>query len=497
MLSRKEIKDTIVREELKEMFDEISIPDFYKCIAQFSGLSINRVSDQSVLHYLQTWAINKYEYYKMLGNHVRKDIPVTYADQEADYKDKYIDLAKEYPAFYPWLEGFDRHKTNKADRQEMSYDFMRLIERALPNKSVEGMGITRIFKSLLNAPDELVTAIGAIYENREISATYTISIDPVDMMLASENPYGWTSCYRLELDNSDSHGDGCLAAVLDTSSLITYLWNNEGKFSLYGNYELKSVRYKRMRRWISISPSFQAIHFNTIYPGKNNYDVEFDKTLRTPVEDVVASYLSAKEEREINNVWVKAENDMYVSRVFYYGYGEYEDYYVWALKGAEGETWNPFDVEIECPCGCGNYLPQSDDQDRYHYNGEGFIEENYIEEYYCEYCDDYCNHPCNGEECEGCSCWDDAHPVCELDEGVECDNIDYDESYDGVMHCTPDNCDGCPLYKQHHPDEAEDEDDRHEENILYVRPISHGEAQCCSFVTTNATISCGDWSARL
>lgn len=92
----------------------------------------------------------------------------------------------------------------------------------------------------MNAPDELITNVAAIFENQKVKATHTISIDPVDMMLASDNPYNWTSCYRLELERDDSHADGCLAAILDNSSLIAYVWNNEGKFELYENIILKA-----------------------------------------------------------------------------------------------------------------------------------------------------------------------------------------------------------------------------------------------------------------
>ena len=129
--------------------------------------------------------------------------------------------------------------------------------------------MTHFFKSCLQAPDELVTRLGRIWEHETITGTHTISIDPVDMMLASENPYDWQSCYRLETFDGGSHADGCLAAVLDDSSLITYVWNREGKYSLYNRYDFKKIRYYRMRQWVSVSPSQNSIHFNDIYPRKN------------------------------------------------------------------------------------------------------------------------------------------------------------------------------------------------------------------------------------
>ena len=51
MLKLKDIlekMDLIEREQYKEMLSQINIPDFYKCIAQFSGLHISEVNDEIV-----------------------------------------------------------------------------------------------------------------------------------------------------------------------------------------------------------------------------------------------------------------------------------------------------------------------------------------------------------------------------------------------------------------------------------------------------------------
>jgi len=440
-----------------DMLKSVSIPDFTKCIAQFAGMRVQDIRDEVIRDYLVTWAENKYKFYKLLGNKTKLDMPISYKAIKDNICGEVEELAKEYPGFAPWLDQFSTLQTNKiSDIGDVGYYARDWIKDLFPNYNISGNTFTGFFKRKLNAPDELVTAIGRIFENETIRGTYTISIDPVDMMLASENPYKWQSCYRLETPNDASHADGCLAAILDTSSLITYIWDKEGKFNLY-NHELKSVRYKRIREWISIAPEFDAIHFNQIYPGKDAYPEEFRKQLRDKVETVVATYL------DTTNMWVKAENSC-CWRENYYGYGEYDNFNIWKLKSKEDEAdWRVYDVAIKCPCGCGWTIYGSDEGDDYiRYDGNGFIcssfyEDDYEEcnpycslaDEYCSYADDVCDL-----NCRGCLAYDNEYPLCNLDNQTECENVDRELVEDGRMQSCSGNCNGCALWAQHHPNET-------------------------------------------
>ena len=458
MLSKENlIKD--IEKEYIPMLKEVNIPDFTKCIAQFSGLHINKVCDDVIKTYLLTWAKNKYRFYQMLGNKIKTDVPIQYDSQELNVEEKFNEIRKEYPAYALWLDDFKRFDKNKIFMRHLSYQSERVIAELFPHCNLEGSSVTHFFKKYLQASDELVTKLGRIWENQTIEGTYTISIDPVDMMFASENPYNWTSCYRLENDSCGSHADGCLAAILDDSSLITYIWNREGKFSLYDNYDFKNVRYFRMRQYISIAPNEKAIHFNKIYPGKK-YSNDFEKQLRIIVEDLVNK----------DAVWTHNQDyHTNCSRENPYGYNEFcYDYiykikdYIYKTKDSEDIQWYSYNEQILCPCGCGGYLPGNDDAENgdgeaYQYNGEGFIEENfYIEEpegEYCEYIDDYCED----EDCTNCIYWNRCHPVCELDGESECGRVDEANTdcfnvYDSnIVHCG-EHCEGCPLYHEHHKD---------------------------------------------
>ena len=469
MLSKKELLSKLDK-KYEPMINQISIADFTKCVAQFSGLTMDKVSTDAIFNYLTHWAENKYKYFQMLGNSVRKDIPIEYNKENDDKNIEFETLEKEYPSYAPWLDGFKNLSTNKIDSYRMDYDIRDMARKLFPTLgNLDGTTLTHFFKKYLNAPDELVTAIGRIFENDKVTGTYTISIDPVDMMLASENPYDWRSCYKLATD-CDSHADGCLAAIIDTSSLITYIWSSEGKFNLYDNYTFKNVRYKKMREWISISPKFNAIHFNAIYPGKNGYSDEFEKQLREIVEGIVAEYTN------VENKWrINVNYSGNCERVFRYGYGEFSPSRIYTLSNNPVvDEWTVYDVEITCPCGCKEGLPGADwdedeDETYYEYEGGGFVcyrhEEHYREpEYWCEYADDYCSHECCREYCEGegCSAWDDNHPICSLDEDEEheCEDPQWEEVDNGFVEANEDHCCGCPFYKLHHPEATEEDEEK-------------------------------------
>ena len=457
MLNKNDLLKDVTDEKYIPMLKEVNIPDFTKCIAQFSGLHIKDVSDEVIKEYLLTWARNKYKFYKMLGNKLKVDNLIQYDTQELDVEAKINELRKEFPAYALWLEGFRRADKNKMSRRDISYSLERTVDELFPQCNIDGCTITHFFKRYLQAPDELVTSLGRIWENQKIEGTYTISIDPVDMMFASENPYNWTSCYRLELCNDGSHADGCVAAILDNSSLITYVWNREGKMSLYDTYDFKCIRYFRMRQWIAISPKETAIHFNKIYPGKS-YSADFEKQLRKIVENLINK----------DAVWTRNESyQTNCHRSEPYGYGEYSYNYIYKIKDSEDEIWFVYNEPIKCPCGCGGYIPGSDDAedddgDIYDYNGDGFTAENFYfrepEGEWCDYLDDYCT---DYENCEGCVYWNRCHPECELDVDHTCEYADEAEAngsfnpfHDNVVPCGG-HCEGCPFHEDFYKAEKE------------------------------------------
>ena len=444
-----------VDEQFIPMLKMVNIPDFTKCIAQFSGLNIADVSDDQIKEYLLIWARNKYRFFKLFKDKLRYDSDIIYSYSREDIQEEVSVLEKAYPTYSPWLRGVRGLKKNKIESDLLSWEMCSWIKNF--DVSVYGMSITRFFKHYLNAPDLLVTRIGKIFELDDVKSNYTLSIDPVDMMLASEAIYGVGSCYKLAQGCPDSHADGCIAALLDDTHTIAYIWDEEKPFNMYNRYKFKAVRYKRVRQWVSISPSMKSIHFNSTYPSETRYREDVKKALRKKVEELIAAHLNIEDE------WRKAE-DAEVEREYYYGYSEYCSEYVYEHSSLEkSEYWNVFTEPYKCPCGCGKYLEASGDlEDEYesevYYDGEGFSCGNFYTNEYCEYSGRACRYACDCcyDCCCDCYAWQDAHPRCGIDEDEICD-AGICDTYHGVVNCSEENCKNCPFWEEHKRALKEDE----------------------------------------
>lgn len=460
MLKTKDLIEN-VDEKFVPMLKEVNIPDFTKCIATMTWRGMDEVNDRMIKEYLLQWAKSKYRFYQMLGNKTRIDCPFTYKRLKEETRERMVNLAQDFPAYYPWLEACRCMTANKMTSREIGWEFGKWMADAFPNFRWEGSSLTRFFKSCLQAPDELINRIAQAFENNTVNATYTISIDPVDIMLASENPYDWGSCYRLDPRDDENHADGCLASVLDTSTLITYVWNKEGEFLLgEDKFKFKSIRYKKMRAWISIAPDFNAFYMNRIYPGKNDYGEEFEKTLRVIIEKTISDYT------KLEDKWERNYSSM-CQRKFPYGYEEHDNEdstFVRAGFRDVVSNWFAYDVRILCPCGCGLSMPGfydgcADEQDNAEYNGDGYGCSGIREQYYCDYSGDYCDcNPDDDDCCCDCCYWQDAHPVCSLDESTECirDGEGDPTVRGGIARACFEDCQRCRIWEHYNP-EQEDE----------------------------------------
>ena len=241
-----------------------------------------------------------------------------------------------------------------------------------------------------------------------------------------------------------------MAAVLDTSSLITYIWSREGEYTLGEKYKFKNIRYKKMRQWIAINKEMNMIHFNDVYPQKNDISEELLFQFRDIVETFVANYTQTE------NKWKRASY-CDIEREYLYGYNEYSSYNLFKQTNSENEKteikMKVYDEPIECPCGCGDILTGSDEG--FEYKGGGFHHNCFTEGFYCELCEDYCEGgDCTEAVCCGCSYWEQAHPSCGLDGTTKCINPDEDYvSYDGIMEATKEHCNNCPHWLECHEEE--------------------------------------------
>lgn len=404
MLTRKElIKD--VESKYVPMLEQVNIANFIKCIAVFSGLNLDEVADFRIKEYLLIWAENKYRLFELFGNKIFIDFDINYEDPDHrnHIKDMYKDLTLKYPVYAPWINMFTYSRENLINERDIEWKNTKLIQELFVNKKiVNTLPITKFFKQYLTAPDELITDIGRIYENKKIKGIYTWSIDPVDMMLASVNGYNWTSCYSIK---NGGYATGCLAAVLDENSTISYIGakNKDLKLESYG---LKNINDKKIRMWVDINEDFESLFFHDTYPCRDAQD-SFKSTLRDCIETYIANY------KNVKNIWTPVSTDLY-NRIFVYGYDESRNGCGYVLKEAfqrENEDEQVFNIKIytheyKCACGCDFYIPEEiDEEGRYSKDEHGFNCRTIYENNYCEDCEscysgDYCC--CHDEYCENC-----------------------------------------------------------------------------------------------
>lgn len=479
LLTKNLIEDARATEELIPMLEAVNIPDFKKCIATFSSLSFDEVNDNTIKDYLLTWAKNKYKYYKLLGNKLRVDTKIEYKAESCDRKEEIEVLQKQFPIYAPWLQGIEEAKNNELNWHNLSSNFVRMLDFFPETKNgfEKGMHITSFFQRCLEAPAELVTKIAGLFELDKIDSNFTLSIDPVDIMLASMTPYDWSSCYGLECG---SHADGCMAALLDTASIVTYVWDKEGKYSLDKKYDIKKMRFKRMRQWVAFSDDMRAIHFNKMYPSNDRCREELLKKIRLITEKRVSEYLGIEDSwTRYTNLSRTACEKIDAHRKYGYGYSEFYEEYIYVQKSLVEELENidnqtkveitPYDVKYQCACGCGTILPCSDayEEDEEVNFEDGFNCQSVIRKSYCDLGDCYCDCAddiCGGNCCD-CPYWQDAHPYCEF-KGDECEDPEI-ESCDGEAQFCEDICCDCPHYKEHiKAMKAEkEEEDKQEEDI--------------------------------
>lgn len=453
MIRFRDIEDAF-EEKYREMIRKVNLVNFQKCLAMWSNLPIDELDKLTFIEYLRKWASNKYFIYELLGKELKMDFDFKFLKDSDEVYNEWRNLIRQYPEYGPWLNAFRRQKENNL-RKRNNYDTdeaFYMVNNYFRDKKIdETVSITHFCKRYLKCPDALVTGIGRIYENNEISSFFTISIDPVDIMTASENPYNWDSCYRLDPDYEDCHADGCVAALLDKTTFINYVWTREGNLDLYDTYELKNVRLKRMRQFAGVSKDLQNCFFCDIYPTKG-YGEEFEKKWREVVEAHLSQYLGKR------NYWKKLDE---VPERFYeeYGWGEFRvPIYTLDIENEKRRLIQVYTEPIECLCGCRNTL---DGAQGSKYLTGGFTHENFDRSCWCEYCDDYCpygSEDCDEYCCEECSYWREAHPKCDLDCMTECENpcISVDDGF--ALSC-PYDCKGCQVWEEMGADDEEDDDE--------------------------------------
>ncbi len=328
-----------------EMISKVNLMDFQKCVLAWSGLD-----EVNIAQYLKLWAKNKKSFYiNLFKGELRIDKIISIKKDKELTSCSLLQYAEKYPAYAPWLSIFD----NQYQAGNVFTTKDKMVREAFPTKykNFQDMKVTKFFQSYLQAPEELVTDLGKYYGEGALEGTYTVSIDPVDMILASVSGYEWTSCYRITSGDDGKgrgqHSDGAIAALIDTTSLITYLWRKEGKIDL-DKYKVET-RYKIARQYVNFKEEEKCMHFCKVYPGDS---LSTRRSFRIVFEEIVSKAYEIEDDWKI--LGFSEEYRIETERFFLYGYDEFgHDAIVHkTLTPKDIVRIEPYDERIPCPCGC-------------------------------------------------------------------------------------------------------------------------------------------------
>lgn len=319
-----------IKEENLEMVRLVHLDNFIKCIGNLFGKSYKEIFEydtycDSIAYYLNNWAEQKRWLYDTLYN---KSLTISTKFEEkldvTNYRDQFMQLSEieENYLFRPYLAFLAGHVAYKDGQACNLYTsnspaFYSCDNYYLPQAFTDKINqekeikITTVASKYFHLPQKLVDALGRILDNNKRKCTLTLSIDPVDILTCSVNPYNWTSCYSIA-NHCGSHADGALAAMVDSSSQVIYGWIDEGELELTKSCSLKNVKFKLFRSWLNLASDFKTLYVTTAYPYR---DTEHTKEIRLAVEDILDKYL--------NNTEKWHQFGTVTKRVMNYGYDEF------------------------------------------------------------------------------------------------------------------------------------------------------------------------------
>lgn len=420
MLKTEELLEGI-EEKYHEMLKKVNFVDFTKCVATAANLPLERISNEAIKEYLHTWAKNKFHIFEIFGNQIEMTTDVNVEKDtlsiEQELEDK---VYKKYCRYVSLLEELCGRKGSsdyiksilenkvKFGLSDYLINFFGEKKIKLPcywDKNPVDLKLTKAL-STLGVEDGLINELGSIIENKSMASKYTVSIDPIDIMLASVSKYKWTSCYNLE---EGSYRDGCFAAVVDKTTMIGICWTNKDTIFLDNKkYSIKDIKQKRRRHWILLNENGKELTFFQTYP---NDDRTANKIFREACEGMIAKQL------EITDKW--ATTQVQVNRVYSYGYderdrGDFVTVIHETLKEQKMEEIEYYTDTFNCPCGCGSFIhcrETSEDMDEDESYQDGLNCDEYHEEQHewCDLADRECDSAgCMCSDCcAGCSYYED------------------------------------------------------------------------------------------
>lgn len=268
-----------VYEWLEEMTEAMSVKwdDINVILSTYGDIELNRLDTKDAWGY--EWARNKYPLYKKFGNKLKitKEIENKIGQSEVleNFRETVIEelvrlsdklSLEESENLFKYLKDLsvDELRSNRLDETVTISSNIKISKGAKISKSL------KLLISDKEVLDKIQIAMSRFNESLLVRGTLEVSIDPIDILMMSQNATrDWKSCHNIF---DGCYGAGAISYILDGASAIAQVvLSHKNKDE---NLTSSLIPDKVWRRMLMFNTDLDVAYISRSYPSpnKNNTD---------------------------------------------------------------------------------------------------------------------------------------------------------------------------------------------------------------------------------
>lgn len=273
---------------VEEMIAKVDKINFAKIISAINGLELRGDSNNQIVdNMLRLWAMGKSHIYVAMGRNLRVSSTVDIEKTESIIKSERNSVAEDFPQYKLYIRGlhYSAIQNNKID------DYCDGVF----HQNI-GVKVGKLFHQWYRDKD-LDIALSKLIDNKNITRNIHVSIDPIDILLMSNNNNGWQSCQRIL---KGEYRTGAVVELYSNTSLVSFATSSEKESEIQiGKYKVKAFN-KCWRQLVYFNNDTGSQLYAREYP---NSHAEQSRGVRLLFESVLAKHYGHKD------VWKKKQFD--------------------------------------------------------------------------------------------------------------------------------------------------------------------------------------------
>lgn len=229
--------------------------------------------------FLKMYETNKDNIIKMLGGAKRLEFDVDITIEDEYYEGLIDQFLKTYPEL--------KKAVKSLSKSEFLDNSLKTNKKINNQKFNKGMRSSKFLAKILGRDiEQMHIDYSMIIQASKVKGQLVLSVDLIDILTASMNNKGWSSC--LDLDGGVYRG-GIYSYALDSSTFIAYLKSSK---TMINGIEVDD---KRWRQFIHYNHKTKQVIFSKNYPY---YSRQLSILTREILEELISSYF------DIENKWM-------------------------------------------------------------------------------------------------------------------------------------------------------------------------------------------------